>query len=252
MKCCRNQNNPGTLGIGRGLIITGTLSPNSGPLGFCIGQGPSSYSLAKRKKKLLSPSSFLKSQGLSWLWVFCLHQAWASLKAVYHHHVGSSQKEEGCWAELTVHTCSGSPEPEEIWGGRVPPSCVSLVACDGTIAIENAGSGSRQAAVPWVQFQTRLDWDTELITTCMLHIFTIIWLVWLSSQLKVSWGQGLSCFLHSELLEPSIVYLTHNRYSVNIYVNDSGEHIQHAAEYTVWISVEDRKYSFGSYQCRAM
>jgi hypothetical protein len=67
MKCCRNQNNPGSSGIGRGLIITGTLSPNSGPLGFCIGQGLSSYSHAKRKKKLLSPSSFLKSQGLSWL-----------------------------------------------------------------------------------------------------------------------------------------------------------------------------------------
>ena len=96
MKCCRNQNNPGSSGIGRGLIITGTLSPNSGPLGFCIGQGLSSYCPAKRKKKLLSASSFLKSQGLSWLWVFCLHQAWGSLKAVYHHHVGCSQKEEGC------------------------------------------------------------------------------------------------------------------------------------------------------------
>lgn len=172
----------GPWGIGRGLIITGTLSPNSGPLGLLHRAGAIFIlSCQEEEKAPLSQLIFKIPRAL--LALSLPSPGMASLKAVCHHHVGSSQRGR-LWAELTVHTYSGSPEPEEIWGGRVPPSCVSLVACDGTIAIENAGFRSRQTAVPWVQFQTSLDWNTELITTCMLHIFTTIWLVWLSSQLK--------------------------------------------------------------------
>ena len=58
-----------------------------------------------------------------------------SLKAVYHHHVGSSQKEEGCCGQRQPCTPARGVLR---WKRSEEEEClprVSLIACDGTAAI---------------------------------------------------------------------------------------------------------------------